>query len=348
MLAWYRRHRRDLPWRRQPTPYRVLLSEFMLQQTQVATVIDYFNRFTAALPTVRDLAEADEQQVLRLWQGLGYYRRAKHLHAAAKAIVARHGGDVPGEVEALAALPGVGRYTAGAIASIAFGVRAPILDGNVARVLARWYALDDPIDAPATRTRLWQLADALTPAADPGDFNQSLMELGATVCTPRGPRCLTCPAAGWCGALARGVADELPRRLPRRRPKAVTHHVLALARRGQWLLVQRPERGLWAGLWQLPTCEALAQATGEALAMWAHETLGLTITPPREGARFDHQTTHRSITFTLWRAQVTAGRLRGSGQWRALDRVDDLPLANPQRRAIALLREPADSPESGR
>ncbi|MEZ6191711.1 MAG: A/G-specific adenine glycosylase [Phycisphaerales bacterium] len=200
LLKWYDAHRRHLPWRADksetPNPYHVLVSEAMLQQTQVATVIPYFNRFIEALPTVDDLAAADEQAVLRLWQGLGYYRRARNLHAAAKAIQQEHGGKVPDTIEALLKLPGVGRYTAGAIASIAYGRPAPILDGNVARVLARLFLIEQPVDAPKTRNTLWQLAEQLVPDKRAGDFNQAVMELGALVCTKVNPSCEACPLSG--------------------------------------------------------------------------------------------------------------------------------------------------------
>ena len=248
VLRWYRGHRRDLPWRAaaegtggRADPYHVLVSEAMLQQTQVATVVPYFCRFAAALPEVTALARASERRVLRLWQGLGYYRRARHLHAAAKRIVSAHRGQVPADVEQLLQLPGVGRYTAGAVASIAFGRRAPILDGNVARVLARWLALAEPIDRAETRRRLWAAATQLVPARSPGDFNQGLMELGALVCTPRTPRCRACPVAALCQGQRAGLADTLPHRTERRTPTTVTHHVVAVSRRGKALLGIAPK-----------------------------------------------------------------------------------------------------------
>lgn len=364
LLRWYHEHRRDLPWRLpkggaagQATashtgrvdPYHVLVSEAMLQQTQVATVVPYFHRFLAAFPTIGALAAAEEQQVLRLWQGLGYYRRARSLHAAAKAIVERHGGRVPSTLDQLLALPGVGRYTAGAIASIAFGVPAPILDGNVVRVLCRWFRIEEPADAPATRTRLWSLAEQVVPepaVGDPGDFNQAMMELGATVCTPRDPKCLYCPVAGWCAAQRAGVQNELPRTMPKKAPKPVVHQVLAMRdRRGRYLFEQRPSTGLWSNMWQLPTREA---TVGEAplrtpdLAAWAASRFGLQLALGEELARFTHATTHRDIVFSLHVADVTGGRIkRVVGEWRSLDNVDALPFSKPQLRTIAALRAQA-------
>ena len=342
LLQWYGRHRRRLPWRAARSggrvdPYYVLVSEAMLQQTQVATVVDYFNRFVEQLPTVRALAAADEQVVLRLWQGLGYYRRARHLHAAAKMIVDEFDGKVPSTVDELMHLAGVGRYSAGAIASIAYGRASPILDGNVARVLARWLAIEQPIDEPKVRDGLWQMAQRLVPRTRPGDFNQALMELGALVCTPRGPQCPVCPVADRCQAYQNGNVDRLPQRWPRRAPQQVSHHIVAVHREGKYLLEQRGAGGLWSRMWQIPTAEQISRGR---LASWIQDRFGLTVARLRRVKAFDHQTTHRTIEFVLWQSCVQAGRLRrGSGLWRRLDALDDLPLANPQRRALKLLRD---------
>ncbi|MCX5660181.1 MAG: A/G-specific adenine glycosylase [Planctomycetota bacterium] len=343
LLAWYREHHRKLPWRAEPgklaNPYHEWLSEAMLQQTQVATVIAYFERFTAAFPTLADLARAEEQSVLRLWQGLGYYRRARNLHAAARAVEANHAGRLPDTFEGLLALPGIGRYSAGAIASIAFGRRTPVVDGNVARVLARWFAIEEPVDAPAVRERLWRLAEHLVPARHPGDFNQAVMELGALVCTPKSPKCLVCPVAAACRANKMGIAERLPVRVPRRKPTAAEHHVLAIDRRGERLFVQRPDRGLWSGMWEMPTVEAVAAGVDAVEALRALAAArGIMIDKPARVGEFDHQTTHRSIHFVVWRARCTGGRLRG-GAWRRPGKIDDLPLPNPQRRALEMLEE---------
>src|SRR5829696_9017185 len=210
LLAWFKRHKRDLPWRASRDPYRVWLSEIMLQQTQVVTVVPYFDRIIAAFPNVEALAAADEADVLRLWEGLGYYRRARQLHAAARAIVGEHGGVFPDDPEAVRTLPGVGRYIAGAILSFAFDRPAPIVEANTQRVLARWLAWRDDLKTPASVARLWQAAAALVPPEGAGRFNQAFMELGATVCTPRAPLCLICPVAAECRARALGLQDALP------------------------------------------------------------------------------------------------------------------------------------------
>ena len=344
LLDWYATHHRQLPWRESTSnPYYILVSEFMLQQTQVATVIDYFNRFVARFPTVQSLASADEQQVLRFWQGLGYYRRARNLHAAAQKIVACHAGRIPDQLNNLLHLPGVGRYTAGAIASIAYGRPTPVLDGNVIRVLTRWVAIDQPPSRPAVRTALWHLAQQLVPPKAAGDFNQALMELGALICQPRTPRCSSCPVATRCRAYKQKRTDAIPVVLPRPDPVPVVHHVLAIQRRGRYLFHQRPAQGLWSNMWQMPTLENTDdRSAGDSSAtavQWAQERFGLTLQEQDPVGQFQHQTTHRKIRFTLRTYTVTQGRLRArSGQWRSLESLDDLPLANPQRRVVAMLK----------
>ncbi len=343
LLNWFDKARRDLPWRARPgqtpNPYHALVSEAMLQQTQVATVIPYFGRFIVECPTVRDLAEADEQAVLRLWQGLGYYRRARNLHAAAKAIVSVHGGRVPDNVAELLKLPGVGRYTAGAIASIAYNTRAPILDGNVARVLSRLCLIDTPTDATPTQKKLWAIAAGLVPKGRPGDFNQAMMELGALVCTKANPTCDACPLSKQCKAFEADRVADVPVPAKRKAPVQVDHHILAVYRRGRVLFEQRPATGLWSNMWQLPTAEDLNDAAGPAtLQDWLQSRTGLTLTDPTRTDTFTHQTTHRTIRFHLWRSTATAGRLRPrAGTWRSLNAIDDLPLPNPQRKAVTLL-----------
>lgn len=257
LVAWYRAHRRDLPWRRDPRPWPVWVSEIMLQQTRVESVLPYFARFLERFPTPAALAAAPIDDVLAAWAGLGYYRRARHLHQAAQQVVERHGGEVPDDPAAFAALAGVGRYTCGAVQSIAFGHRLPVLDGNVERVLCRLHRVEEDPRAPAPRRRLWDAASALADHAHPGEVNQALMELGATVCTPRSPRCLLCPLQAGCAARAAGVAEALPRKAKRKARPTITV-VAGLARDADdaiWV-ARRPDDGLLAGLWELPGVEA--------------------------------------------------------------------------------------------
>jgi A/G-specific adenine glycosylase len=237
LAAWYAQARRDLPWRADRDPYRILVSETMLVQTTVAAVVPYFERFLGRFPSVAALAEADEAEVLKMWEGLGYYRRARQLHAAARAIVREHGGAFPDDPEAIRALPGVGRYIAGAVLSFAFDRPAPIIEANTQRVLARWLAWREDLKSAASQARLWQAAERLVPPQGAGTFNQAFMELGALVCTPRAPMCLVCPVASECRARALGLQDDLPVTTPRPPSLAVAESCAVVVRRGRILIV---------------------------------------------------------------------------------------------------------------
>ncbi|GAB4521713.1 MAG: hypothetical protein Tsb0020_40260 [Haliangiales bacterium] len=255
VVRYFRAAKRDLPWRQRRDPYATWVSEIMLQQTRVATVIPYFERWMTRFPDVAALATAPLDDVLALWSGLGYYSRARNLHRGAQVVMAEHGGALPKTAAGLRALPGIGRYTAGAIASIAYGLPEPLVDGNVARVLARLYALEGDIKSSATTRALWQLATELVPDDSPGDFNQGLMELGATVCTPTKPTCLLCPLAERCAARQAGRERELPRTGARKRPAElpqISAQALWIERHGQLLLGRRHPRGLFGGLLELP------------------------------------------------------------------------------------------------
>jgi A/G-specific adenine glycosylase len=280
LLAWHdRAGRRDLPWQRERTPYRVWVSEVMLQQTRVETVVPYFERFLARFPDVGALADAPLDEVLRLWSGLGYYARARNLHRAAGAVRERHGGEFPTGIEAVAALPGVGRSTAGAILALALGQRHPILDGNVKRVLARYHAVPGwPGEARVAR-QLWTLADRHTPGARVADYTQAVMDLGAIVCTRARPRCAECPVRSGCRAEAEGRVASLPAPRPAR-DLPVRQALFILARRpsGEVLLERRPPQGVWGGLWSLPECPA-----GADPAAWSIARLGV---PPRAVERW--------------------------------------------------------------
>jgi len=275
LLRWYRRVARDLPWRRTTDPYAIWVSEVMLQQTTVAAVVPYWERFLRRFPDVASLSRAGEEEVLALWTGLGYYQRARALRRGAIAVMEHHAGQVPQDAEALLALPGIGRYTAGAIGSVAFGRETPVVDGNVKRVLARLFALRARGDAAAERT-YWAIATQLVQGASPGDLNQAVMELGATVCTPRTPRCDACPLAAMCRGLSRGVPESFPKPATR---KQVRKRAVAAGwiRRGHRVLLERRrDDGPFRGAWDLPAVEiARGQTAADAIAQALHARYGL-------------------------------------------------------------------------
>ncbi len=271
VVGYFRRHARDLPWRHTRDPYPIWVSELMLQQTRVTTVIPYYRRWLERFPTVEALAEAPLDDVLAAWSGLGYYARARNLHRAAHAIVTEHGGAWPPTAAELRRLPGIGPYTAGAIASIAFGEPVAAVDGNVARLLARLYRVDTAPTAAATRARLWRLAQSLVPERAPGDFNQGAMELGGGVCTPRQPACDRCPLRRHCQAHAAGDQDRLPRKAAADRARPVLRSTAVWLQRGDRILLgRRPPGGLYGGLWELPQADddtALAALLGDRVAL---------------------------------------------------------------------------------
>jgi A/G-specific adenine glycosylase len=337
LSQWFGGSARDLPWRRRRSGYRALVSELMLQQTQVARVLEKFEPFVGRFPTAEALAAATEDEVLAAWQGLGYYRRARLLHAAAKAVVERHGGRVPRDVGALEALPGVGRYTAGAIASIVFGAAAPIVDGNVVRVFQRLAARKGSASDRAVSEWAWCEAERFVAAAsEPGVANEALMELGATVCTPMSPRCGECPLRSMCRAHAQDRVGEIP--APKR--KAVRKDLVLVTARiarsdGAVLLEQRAKDGLWGGLWQPPSVESAdGESFGESAAA---RLLGLRVALSRaEVVHF--ATTHRAVRFVVFDARIrgkgtalaTAGR-----RWVSTDELSGFALSNAAKRVLA-------------
>jgi A/G-specific adenine glycosylase len=343
LLAWYDAERRDLPWRARggeaPDPYRVWLSEVMLQQTRVETVIPYFRRWLERFPTLESLARAPAEEVMRSWEGLGYYSRARNFHRAVREVVGRYGARVPEGAEELRALPGVGRYTAGAVASIAFGREEPVVDGNVRRVLARWADEAHPREA-----ELWERAAALARGPRPGDLNQALMELGALVCTPRRPRCGSCPAAAWCGAHAAGTAEERPER---RRRAPLRHDAMSVAvviRDGAVLLARRPESVLLGGLWELPGTEIGAGETAAAAAeRVARERLGVEVIAERELGTVRHVFTHLRATYHAvacrWRSGEPRAVWHVEAGWVPRDALDGHALPVAQRKLLALVRD---------
>jgi len=312
LLAWFRRHQRALPWRSSRDPYRIWLSEVMLQQTRVAAVLPYYRRFLRRFPTLRALARARTEEVLGVWSGLGYYTRARNLHRAAKEIVARHAGRFPREREHALALPGVGRYTAAAVLSIAYGEPLAVLDGNVARVLARLDARRGHLRVGSRWKQLESRAQQLLDACAPGEWNQALMELGASVCTPRAPRCADCPISRWCRGYQLGIAEQLPATRKRRRPvKLQIAAAVLLDPRGRTLLLrpvpsgtgQRRAHGLFSGLWQFPSVEA-EHGPVQALAQHLEQRLGIQKARLVPLPRARHAVTFREITLLPFLARV--------------------------------------------
>ncbi len=318
LLAWYRRNARALPWRENRDPWRVWVSEIMLQQTTVKTVIPYYERFLGRFPTVQALAEAPESEVLKFWAGLGYYRRARNLHAAAKVVVAERGGRLPEDPDGWRSLPGIGRYTAAAIASIACGARAAVLDGNVIRVLSRLFAVRG--DPKRNEARLWTLAEELLPRrADPGDWNQAMMELGATICLPSSPLCEACPLKADCAARKLGLQEKLPQTAAEREPVQVRWTCLASRRDGR-LLVERRTAGLLSGHWGLPELkDGGASKVADAVPLGA---------------------VRHSITHHRLEVRVLKGRWRGAlpegWSWVDEDEARSRLISSLWRKALAL------------
>ncbi len=347
LLAWYDRERRDMPWRRTTDPYRVWVSEIMLQQTTVAAVTPKFERFVARFPDLAALAAAPLDDVLAAWSGLGYYRRARNLHRAAGVVVDELDGALPDEVAGLAALPGIGRYTAGAIASIAFGRAVPLIDANVARVLCRLFEVrGDPRSGPVERD-LWARAGELVPAERPGDWNQALMELGARVCTPEEPGCDACPLAEACAARDAGVERELPE-LPPKAPYAEREDVSAIVRHprdGRLLLVQRPAELVWGGLFETPRVErrkdeplgwAAERAVAEATGLLAAAVEPATILGPIRHTVMRTRITLRGVVLTTRRRRLPADHGGFAPRWEPAASAAELALSSPQRRLLKL------------
>lgn len=338
LLRWFDRHQRPLPWRKTRDPYAIWVSEVMLQQTQVDRVIGFYERFLTRLPTIQALANAQLTEVLSLWRGLGYYSRARNLHQAAQAIVERFGAVMPRSVDDLRSLPGFGRYTAGAVASIAHGLPAPLVDGNVARVFARLFEIEGAPGEKKREALLWQTAEALVIGPRPGDFNQSLMELGATVCLPSKPQCLLCPVQAWCGALAHGRVSQLP---PPKRATARKKLALAIAvavRKNTVLLARRNESGLFGGLWEMPSVEIGSEEQGAAAI---RRLLGKRAAIGPEMSAIDRTLTHRDLRLHLYPVVMPAS-LRHLPQgfvewaWVALEHTHELGMSSAMQAALSL------------
>jgi A/G-specific adenine glycosylase len=341
LLAWFDRHARKLPWRGTRDLYRIWVSEIMLQQTQVATVIEYYERFLAAFPNVMALAAAPEQQVLRLWEGLGYYRRARQLHTAAQAIVSDHGGQFPQTIDEVRALAGIGRYTAGAILSIGLDQQLPILEANTVRVLSRLSAFRGDTTTAAGQKLLWAAAERILPAKRCGTFNQALMELGSEVCTPRLPACDRCPLVGFCPTHKLRLQAEIPAAKRPKQYEEITEAAVVI-RRGNKILLRKCQRGeRWAGLWDFPRFGVRRDLNGQLRRDVERETraiTGIAIDQLAKLATLKHGVTRFRITLEVFEATTAANRSR-SGSWVRLADLGNYPLSTTGRKIAQLLQQ---------
>lgn len=318
LLDWFDSEQRDMPWRGTDDPYPIWVSEIMLQQTQVSTVIPYYQRWMKSFPTLRKLARAREATVLKHWEGLGYYSRVRRLHRAAQIVVKEHQGRVPDTYAELIKLPGIGRYTAGAILSIAFDQPEPVLDGNVKRVLSRLFVMQGN-GVPATHeNRLWETSAKLVPAKRPGDFNQAMMELGATVCLPKKPLCLTCPLQTQCEAHRRDEVEQFPAPRVRNPAKKIEVSAAVITRGGKVYIQQRPHDGLMGGLWEFPGGKRKPKETEEAcLIREIREELGIPVVIAKKLMTLKHSYTQFRVTLTVFWCPWQSGRIRATQceQW---------------------------------
>lgn len=309
LLDWYKTNHRDLPWRGETDSYKIWVSEIMLQQTRIETVIPYYQRWMQRFPDLPSLAQADEQAVLRAWEGLGYYSRARNLHKAARLVMENHYGELPADVRLLQQLPGIGRYTAGAIASMAFGIDAPALDGNIKRVLARVFNMALPIDSPRGLKVLWQLAADHLPPGQAGDHNQALMDLGAALCTPRKPACPQCPLNSVCQAARLGLQEQLPIKKAAAVVPQIEVTAAVIFQDGRVLITRRPSKGLLGGLWEFPGGK---REDGESLAACLQrelrEELAIETSVGEEFGEYKHAYTHFRVRLFAFYCTITQGQ----------------------------------------
>jgi len=337
LLAWYDRSARVMPWRSNPSPYHTWVSEIMLQQTQVATVIPYFERWVERFPTLESLAEAELEEVLIMWEGLGYYSRARNLHKAARLVVSEHSGELPADSKALIKLPGIGRYTAGAILSIAFNQRQPALDGNIRRVYTRLLDSNEPIRTPQSEKLLWDFAERSLPHARPGDFNQALMDLGATICLPQAPECARCPLQDDCLAFQHGAQNDLPVKVKK---SAIPHLIVGagvVRSNSKVLIARRPPRGLLGSLWEFPggKLEASDQDIRACIRRELIEELNLKVTVNELVGIYSHAYTHFKVTVHAYFCEPEAGERiveTADLKWAAPAELDAYAMGKVDRR----------------
>lgn len=348
VLDWFEDHgRHDLPWQQSPTPYRVWVSEIMLQQTQVQTVIPYYQRFMERFPDVATLASAPVDQVLHLWTGLGYYARARNLHMTARLVAEEHGGEFPRNLEALEALPGIGRSTAGAIAALSMDIKAAILDGNVKRVLTRVFAVAGYPESSAVKKQLWEIAQSLLPTQNIAAYTQAMMDLGATLCTRGNPACELCPLASDCKALASNSITSYPGKKPKKAlPVKAVNMLILRNESGHVLLEKRPDSGIWGGLYSLPE-QSMSNSDGDSRAGWStHNGVGLEVNPlslqPLSPIRHSFTHYHLDITPLLapeWELETADAAVADSDRWLwyPLDHSVEVGLAAPVKKLLTRL-----------
>lgn len=337
LLNWYRKNKRTLPWRDHPDAYAIWVSEVMLQQTRVETVVPYFEKWMSLFPDIRSLADASEREVLNVWEGLGYYSRARNLHKAAKMIVRESKGNLPRNLGELRKLPGIGRYTAGAIASIAFGMDEPALDGNLKRVYARLFDISVPVDSTEGEKLLWEIAAENLPKGKAGDFNQALMDLGATICIPQKPHCVICPLMKECQAHINGTQELRPVKKPKKDVPHYIHAAGVIIRRGRVLLFQRPSEGLLGGMWEFPNgrvdgdpARELGKVlkTGYKLKVRKKESLG----------SVQHAYTHFKVTVHVFMCNMISIPQGKNMKWVALKDLDDYPMGKVDRQIADMIK----------
>lgn len=344
LLAWYDQNKRQMPWRDSGDPYKIWISEIMLQQTRVDQVRPYFNNFIKKFPTVRDLAQADQQEVLKVWEGLGYYSRARNLHHAAKTVVERFDGEIPDTWDSITELKGIGPYTASAVLSIAFNKRYAAVDGNVIRVLSRYFGITDNVRSTRTKRYIQETADTLIDTKRPGDFNQALMELGATVCTPSSPACGNCPLQAGCEAYRTSRTDVIPYKAPR---KKVPHKQIAVGiimdQEHRVLIALRPEDAMLGGLWEFPGGKQKKDETlKEAVRRELLEELGVEVAVGARVMQLDHAYSHFKITLSAYLCRLQKGDPQPNSsqeiRWVSLDALDDFPFPKANRRLTQQLQ----------
>lgn len=344
LVKWYDEHHRPLPWRKTNDPYAIWVSEVMLQQTQVNTVIPYYHRFLERFPNLHTLADSDLQDVLKVWEGLGYYARARNLHRAARIVVAEHRGHIPSDPRAFRHLPGVGEYIAAAVLSIAFDQPHAVVDGNVKRVLARMFKIETPVNAPRATKVFRENAKALLDTRQPGTFNQALMELGATVCTLANPACGVCPVQSFCAAHTDGITNEYPKSEPRKPVPEYRIAVGVVHRNGQMLITQRRPKGLLGGLWEFPGGKLKdGESAEQACLREISEEVGLTVDIARYLTRIRHAYTHLRVVLDVFECTHVSGEVKLNGpvdfRWVTLDELEAYPFPKANTKFIPLLKQ---------